>query len=500
MFSPGYGSLQKEQALGENRGKAPKQSLGRSPALLAAQHKLQILREQHGVRCEAKLRRTWIPSSNTHGRSPSSSTNINQPARKVPDHLGWGSVRLTAALKVAGACTSAAHQAKIKDGESFGYAQDRPDGNQSSISVPQPETSDTSTSLSTSFKSLELDTPRRYRQVKLYPDLALGMLKQKQEAAGRIWLLLQFIDEKGRGWIHLDEARRRLAQKGSPLYVCGRRQLRKLLARGEGLFWQRDDDRIWLRSTVKVAVGLSVHRLTGHPIALPINVLLQGIGDVRAHFYASFHSGRSQQTSRAGQSKPRTGGSLVREASGFSSPISRATLQEICQVSRRTQRRYEKRASVRQQANFAIGQATGCCVAPNREDKARFGIQEQAWLRGQAVFRFIDHKARLGQKGESYTAWQLPNNYIGPHKRQLKGRQKRMNRELADLFTKGMTGNGNELVHGVPPGGGRLFYDQGYSAAASYNRSPDSDLYWRSRLRQPDRYQIWHVLPSKGTG
>lgn len=432
--------MQKEQALGEERGKAG------SPALLAAQQKLQILREQHGVRGNP------VPPSSTRGRSPSSSINASYLARNVPNHLGWGSIRLTAALQVA-----QAHQAKIEDG--------KPDGNPSLITVPQPRTSD--------LKNLEQDTPSRCWQVKLYPDLALGMLKQKQEATGRIWLLLQFIDEAGRGWIHHNEARRRLTQKGSPLYVCGRRQLRKLLARGEGLFWQRNDDRIWLRSTVKVAVGLSVHRLTGYPIALPIDVLLQGIGDVRAHFYASFHSGRSQQTSPKAQSKP----------------ISRATLQEICHVSRRTQRRYEKRAAVRQQSNFAIGQA-------NREDE----IQEQAWLRGRAIFRFIDHKAKLGQKGGSYTAWQLPNNYIGPHQRQPRGRQKRMNRELADLFTKGMMGNGNELVHGVQPGDGCLFYNQGYSAAASYNRLADRDFYWRSRLCQPDHYQIWHVLPAKGSG
>jgi hypothetical protein len=432
--------LQEEQALGEERGKAG------SPALLAAQQKLQILREQHGVHNK------WPASSNRRGRSPSSPTNVNPLPTNVPDHLGWGSVRLTAALKAA-----QEHQAKVKVG--------RPDGNPSPIPFPQPKTSE--------FKGRQANSPIRGQKIRLYPDLALGMLRQKQEAAGRIWLLLQFMDEAGRGWILLDEVRRRLAQKDSPLYVCGQRQLRKLLARGDGLFWQRDDHRIWLRSTVKVAAGLSIHRLSGHPVALPIEALLQGIGHVRAHFYASFHSGRNQQKSHPAGSRP----------------ISRAKLEKVCHVSRRTQRRYEKRAAVGQQSNFAIGQA-------NREDD----LQEQAWLRGRAVFHFIDHEARLGRKGKCYTAWQLPNNYIGPHQRQPKGRQKRMNRELADLFKEGMTGNGDELVHGIQPGHGRLFYDRGYSAAASYNRSPDRDLYWRSRLRQPNHYQLWHVLPAKEAG
>lgn len=432
--------MQKERALGQERGKAS------SLALLAAQQKLQNIREQYEVHNK------WLPPSIKRGRSPSSSTNVNPSERKFPDHLGWGSIRLTAALKAA-----QSHQAKTKDGE--------PDGNLTPTPEPQPKISE--------FNGRQAGSPNRSRQVKLYPDLALGMLKNKQEAAGRVWLLLQFMDEAGRGWLHLDEVRRRLTQKNSSLYVCGRRQLRKLLARGDGLFWQRDEDRIWLRSTVKVAAGLSIHRLSGHPVALPIEVLLQGIGNVRAHFYASFHSGRSQGRSHPAQSKP----------------ISRATLEKICHVSRRTQRRYEKRAAVCQQSNFAIGQA-------NREEE----MQEQAWLRGRAVFRFTDHQARLGQKGERYTAWQLPNNYIGPHQRQPKGRQKRMNRELADLFKKGMTGNGDELVHGFRPGDSRLFYNRGYSAAASYNRSPDRDLYWRSRLCQPDHYQLWHVLPAKEAG
>jgi hypothetical protein len=431
--------LQKERALGSER------KVAGSPALLAAQQKLQILREQYGVQNK------WLLPSNKRGRSPSSSTNVNPSEHKIPDHLGWGSARLTAALKA-----TQAQQAKTGDGE--------PDGTLTPTPKLQPKNPE--------FNGRQADSPNRCR-IKLYPDLALGMLKQKQEAAGRIWLLLQFMDEAGCGWILLDEVRRRLTQKNSSLYVCGQRQLRKLLARGEGLFWHRDDERIWLRSTVKVAASLSIHRLSGYPVALPIEVLIQGIGDVRAHFYASFHSGRGQGKSHPAQSKP----------------ISRATLEKICHVSRRTQRRYEKRAAVGQQSNFAIGQA-------NREEE----MQEQAWLRGRAVFRFTDHKARLGQKGERYTAWQLPNNYIGPHQRQPKGRQKRMNRELADLFKEGMTGNGDELVHGFRPGNSRLFHNRGYSAAASYNNSPDRDLYWRSRLCQPNHYQLWHVLPAKEAG
>lgn len=420
--------------MGEERGKAG------SPALLAAQQKLQRLREQFGVLCNSN------PAPNPCGRSSSSTNNYDHPDHRLPDHLGWGSARLTQAIKIA-----QSHRAKGRSGELV-----------ENLQFLQPTASDCP-ALRTNFKS-------RDGFVKLYPDLALGMLKEKQEALGRIWLLLQYLDEKGCGWIDVQAARRQLTEKDSPLRACGRRQWRKLLARGEGLFWRRNQGRIWLRSTAKVAASLGVRQLTGRPIALPTGALLQGIGAVRAHFYASFHSGRNHPMLNARQSKP----------------ISRATLQEICHVSRRTQRRYEKRAAVGQQCNFAIGKT-------DAEDE----FKEQAWRRGRAVFRFTDHKAKLGQKGKIYTAWQLPNSYVGPHEQRPKGRQKRLNRKLADLFTKGMTGNGDESVQGVRSGIDRFFYDHGFSAAVGYNRSPHRDLYWRSRLRQRDHYQIWHVLPGK---
>jgi hypothetical protein len=370
---------------------------------------------------------------------------------QLPDHLGWGSAPLTAAIRVA---QDQAEKVKERQrAHSFSWPV---------ISFqPQPP--------SPNPPSEPAPPPDRGRYVKLYPDVALGMLSQGQAVAGRIWLLLQYMDETGAGWIAVEEARQRFTRKDSSLRICGWRQLRKLLARGEGLFWQRNNDRIWLRSTIKVAAALSVQRLTGHPVKLPLDTLLQGIGKVRAHFYASFHSGRNESMAGTAHSKP----------------ISRAALQEICQVSRRTQHRYEQQAAVRRQGNFAIGSQS------STEE-----IQEQAWLRGRAVFRFVDHAGKMGPKGINYTAWQLPNNYFGPHERQPKGRQKRMNRELADLFMKGMTGNGNEMVQDRQPGD-RRYYDQGLSAAAGYNRAPNQDIFWRSRLRRSEHYQLWHVLPAK---
>ena len=68
--------------------------------------------------------------------------------------------------------------------------------------------------------------------VKLYPSIALGMLQKEVTTAGRIWLLLKYLDKNGRGWLDKRESVFRLTDKTSNLRVCGKRQLRNLLAKG----------------------------------------------------------------------------------------------------------------------------------------------------------------------------------------------------------------------------------------------------------------------------
>jgi hypothetical protein len=304
------------------------------------------------------------------------------------------------------------------------------------------------------------------------------LLREQLVAPGRLWLLLKHLDLSGRGWIEIEEARQQLTKKASALRVFGWRQMRKLLARGENLFWVRDGQRLWLRSPLKVAVTLGIKRLNNRPVTLPVTILLQNIGLLRAHFYASFHSGRAQG----------------KKASAKPAPIARATLQALCNTSRRTMRHYEQRAGVQKQRNFAVG-----------KPMAVVDLQDQAWERGRAVLRLKDHAGQVGAKGASYTAWQLPNSYAGPHKQRPKGRQKRINRELADLFMKGMMGNGKQ-AHQIRPGDGagrRRFFDDGATATTNYNRCPDQDTYWRNRQRYRPRVvtsgathcQLWLWLP-----
>jgi hypothetical protein len=247
------------------------------------------------------------------------------------------------------------------------------------------------------------------------------MLRRKKAAPGRIWLLLRAADAAGRGCVSVAEAVRLLTGL-SPYRICGRRQLSNLLAAGDGLFWERNTDRageeqLWLRSAARVAAGLGVTRLSGSPVAVPLAALTGTIGQARAHLYASFHSGRQRADLLTGRPRPR-------------GPIARATLCQLSGASLNSQRNYERRVRVGRRSAVAIGPLAGAADE-----------HEIAWRRGRALFHLRDDAGRFGRPGAVYLAWQLPNEYTGPHAALPRGRQKRLNRALADLFHNGMTGN-----------------------------------------------------------
>ncbi|MCB8923621.1 MAG: hypothetical protein H6662_18700 [Ardenticatenaceae bacterium] len=392
-----------------------------SDALRAAQVQLMALRqERQNSALPQRAKSDGRPLPPPSAYSPKTST--------LPAHLGWDSPAITAVLqKTAPLSTPSRSRTPLP--------QSKP------ITQPPAPSPTTNT-------------------LKIYPDVALGMLQAEKAATGRIWLLLRHLDSQGRGWINIEVARKRLAERPSPLRVCGNRQLRNLLAQGEGVFWQMGNGRIWLRSVAKVAAALGVWRLTGRPVALPIAVLTQGMGKVRAHLYASFHSGRQKSTP---------------------APIARATLQQLTCVHPRTQRRYERQARVRKQANYAIGQQANTS-----------GAEHAAWQHGRAAFHLKDVKGLQGQRGATYLAWQLPNQYTGPHQPQPKGRQKRINRELADLFRKGMTGNS---VQTVAPFQAKRFFGNGKQAAQAYSRNAQRDVYWPGESKHS--MQFWYMLNMK---
>lgn len=398
-----------------------------SAELKAAQKRLLQLRtELHKSQCSAVEQQVSLFESERDEQRPFPQTSlINQ----LPSHLGWESNPVTQTIR-----------------------------------REKQQPSNPSCPTAVSVETADFHSPTLPRQIKIFPDIAIGLLRQESVAAGRLWLLLQAADVNRCGWVTEARARQLFTSKRGDLRFCGVRQLRNLLAQGEAVFWTRANGRIWLKSITKVAFALDISRLNMRPVAMPVYVLRQKIGSVRAHLYATFHSSRS---------KPNQG----------KKPIARETVAQLTEVAPRTQRRYERLAKVKRQAQFAIG---GQVTTVN--------LQTRGWEQGQATFQFKDFNGKQGTQGKIYVAWQLPNSYVGPHAQLPKGRQKRINRALTDLFMQGITGNDQR------PSVARRFFDNGRLAAKSYSRNPEQDHYWRGvgngafGEAQHKRYQLWQVM------
>lgn len=426
-----------------------------SSALLAANQKLlslrahmQALQAQRQADDAAKLPAANMPGAKLPAM-PAAAPNVPAAIAALPAHLGWGSHTLTAVAR--------RRQQGLVQSPASSWEPPPP--------APMPD------SLPAPAIPAPPDT------LVLYPDMALAMLRQEMTAPGRLWLLLRHLDTDGRGWLHIDLVKERLTTRDAPLRICGWRQLRNLLRAGEGVFWQRDAvqrdaGRIWLRSTIKVALALGVPRLTGRAVELPLQTLTAGMGAVRAHFYASFHGGRACASERHAGSKP----------------IARETLARLTGVSRRGQRGYEKIAGIRAQTNYAIG--------PRLDAETK---EELAWEKGQALFTLQDYRGYQGRQRQRYLAWQLPNSYHAPHARRGRGRQKRLNRQLAlarrqdALCTQRDAGNVIVATEAAATRQQR-YYPGGAQAARAYNRHPQATVYWQGRGERRQRVGLWYVL------
>lgn len=431
-----------------------------SAPLLEANRQLHALREQ--LKGQRQLNEpARLPGQPSDGLPWNADGSVRDGAlleslAALPDHLGWGSAALTAVLRRRQQAANA-----VDDGQA--WVNSLPQEFTLSSTESKPARDQTESPPTQNFPSSDT--------VKLYPDIGLGMLRQEMTAPGRLWLMLRYLDIEGRGAIRIDIIIKTLTKKSSKLRLCGQRQLRKLLNDGEGVFWSRDEEWVWLYSAAKVAYALDVVRLTGRPVALPVTALVDGIGAFRAHLYAAFHSGRSRNTPYGEQAMP----------------IARDTLAGLSGVGRSSQRAYEERAGIDVQANFAVGDLA---TKENQE--------KRAWAKGQALFELKDYRGQQGKKGKTYLAWQLPNSYSGQHRHRPWGRQKRINRELKDLVMKGMPGNvGETRETGVPCGTRKpekVYYPNGKLVAKVYGRDPKQELYWKRHRTGNGRFDLWQQL------
>lgn len=435
-----------------------------SPQLVEANRQLLARRQQAAAqRSSAAIAADlpWVSDSSAR-QAPTAvcASVVAAAAAELPAHLGWGSQAATAvARRPPPPPTLSEVESEAERQQTVGTsvmpplpAQDKPQPLAGAGTAP-------------------IATELAPDWVKLYPDIGLGMLRQELAAPGRLWLLLRYLDREGRGLLRIDNIASTLNTPSSPLHFCGKRQLRNLLRDGEGIFWVRGKGCLWLRSAARVASGLGVVRLTGQPVALPLAALLGGIGDFRAHLYTAFYSGRTKESAYGIEARP----------------MARDTLAGLSGVGRSSQRAYETRVGVAVQANFAVGELS-----------SKEGKEKRAWQQGQALFEIKDYRGQQGKRGRTYLAWQLPNSYVGQHQRRPKGRQKRINRELKDLVTKGTPGNvGGTGEMASLHGTGQLqkrYYPYGKLAAMAYGRHPDQPHYWRWQGTRHGRFVMWQQV------
>ncbi len=301
-------------------------------------------------------------------------------------------------------------------------------------------------------------------KVKAYPSLLSGFLSHDLAAVGRVYLLIRALDQAGRGLVEVDQLREQLTAAGAPWSVMTWRRLRKIMAQGDGVLWERHDDGRLLRyfSPARIGRALGCGRLELQPVYLPIDSLLGGIQQVRANFYAAWHSGRPELNE------------------GGSAPVTRAVIQGITGVPKSTQIAYEKAAGVKTKPNMAI---TGDKPTPERAETA-------SWDYGHAFFEFVDWLGKRGRRRGRYIAWQMPNSFGAVHDKAPKGRQRKINRQMTDLVITEARGNGRDVD--------QLYYPDGKAAAAAYNKDGGREnRYFRLRPKNTGKRpstQLWNVL------
>jgi hypothetical protein len=276
--------------------------------------------------------------------------------------------------------------------------------------------------------------------LRAYPTLLIAFLRADMATVGRVYKLAQAIDRgdnpaQQTGWLYVDELRAVLADDDSPHRLFSWRRLRQILGEGEGVCWTRDDDgRLWLRGAARVAQALECERLNGHPVDLPTAPLLDGIQATKAHFYAAWHSGR-------------------RDAS----PMTRETIEQLTGIPPSTQRLYEDVAGIGTQQNYEIV-----------DEYTPELLRATAWEHGGA-FRYVDWQGKVGKRQTAYVARRLPNSFGAAHEAAAKGRQKKINRAI-DLVDSRGRGTGRDVD--------RLYYQDAAAAAKAYGKDSSHDVYF----------------------
>jgi len=251
--------------------------------------------------------------------------------------------------------------------------------------------------------------------VPTYPSLNIAFLRQNS-VLGRLWYLLRYLDDQGRGIVSKADAQAAFCDKDSELYAMTRQRLGQVLREGDGVTWRLAHGNIYLFGAAKTAVIFGVDKLRGANVAIPVTDLLQGQKRARAAFWATVHAGRRRQA-----------------------PIARVTLRGAFGLPESTQRSYDEEAATKRQLNIVI--------IPESE-AANYAYTRKRIIRGREVL----------------TA-QLPSSYTAPYEKANHGRKSKINKRLKDsLVSTHRQGNVKQ----------KLYFDNEKAAHKAANKGRDA--------------------------
>jgi hypothetical protein len=317
--------------------------------------------------------------------------------------------------------------------------------------------------------------------VRVAPTLAAWCLDKDHRYRGhaldgpyRLYKILQVLDWEGRGWLTNSFVETALTSKESRHFIYGRRQLKNMLMRGEGLFWQRakfrkhrpkykGEIRIRLVARTKVASRLLNSRLHGREVTFPLQHMLgSGRGRqaaVNAALYTAVHAGQIEHTGKSG-------------------PISRARLQDVSGCSSYRQRRYERLMGITVANHiYILGR------------HSEYNLQQARIHQGLPAYKHTDFLGKINQhrRGADYIALRLPNSYSTPdtfavvHSR----RQRTINRQLVGLCHMGSEGSDRDKYV-------RLFHENAVSAVRSFNHDLQTIAF--CPLARGIKTQLWRSM------
>ena len=281
--------------------------------------------------------------------------------------------------------------------------------------------------------------PQRPKTIRHYPTLGIAAMRADRAPAFRLWLVLQALDDAGRGCHDIGDLYRLLTDKRSRWRMYGSiRAIRHIMAQGEGVFWDRHtDDRLWRRSSARVADALGCGRLVGMPVLLPLKPMMGSIGKVRAHLYAAYESGRRSDD-----------------------PISREALAKTTGIKERTQRNYDRLLKRKAKTNIVItGLAWNQANEQMMIDRLRM-----------PVFPFCDWKGKRGPAGALWVAYRVADTRQRCHKQAAKGRMRKINHAI-NLVNNPARGKHGLLVN-------RKYHANASAAGKAANRDQMSDHYY----------------------